>query len=121
MLKSTLEQLLKEAELKIAEFRIDNCKITSQLHSSTKEIESLNEQSLNYQKQMTQIEQSIYTMLRVKYPENQESFDLSPGAVNAAWVPDTEEKRFLLLILELSRPMFNVGSVNSLFNHMGRP
>ena len=126
MLKSTLEVLLKEAEVKIAGFRIDNTKLTAQLRSGTEEIERLNEQSRNYEKRLTQIEQSICTMLRVKYPENQESMSHAiHNCKSATEVMDTmsidnEEKRFLLLILELSRPMFDVDSVSSLFNHMRR-
>jgi len=106
MLKLELEQRLNQAELKIAELRIDNTKLTAKLHGNTEELKGLYEQSDNHYKQMEQISQSIRTMLRVKYPEN-EPMDLSPGAANTAWTPDTEEKRFLLFLLELSRNQYS--------------
>ena len=100
MLKSVLEKLLKEANVKVSEFRIDNTKLTAQSHSVTKELEDAREQVKNMTNQMEQISQSVYTMLRVKYPENK-PMDLSACAVNTAWTPETEDQRFLMLIHEM--------------------
>jgi len=114
MLKSELEHRLNIAEDKVRKLRIDNDKLTTQVRSSTKEIERLNEQ-LKYNSEMLhQINWSIHTMLQVKFPENP-PLDLSPGVVNTAWTPDTEEKRFLMFLHELSsRRSYNVSPLNDL-------
>jgi hypothetical protein len=117
MLKAELERRLKESDLKVAELRIDNTKITSQAYTHAKEVERLNDQLRFTSNQIKLIDHSLHTMIQVKHPENK-PMDLTAGAVNTAWTPDSEEKRFLLFLRDLCTT--GVHSVEDLFNHLGR-
>lgn len=132
MLKAELERRLKEADLKVAEFRINNTKLTAQLHSYTKEAEELNVRLKFISNQMKLIDHSLHTMLQVKFPNNNESMShaihscMSATEVTDTIAADSEEKRFLLFLRDLcttgvhSASNSFIHSASDLFNHLGR-
>jgi hypothetical protein len=110
MLKTELERRLKIAEGKADDLSNDRIRIMRELSDKDKEIKNLNERVKYNSDRMKEINQSIYTILRVKYPDTHTN---EP-------VDDCEDKRFLIYIHELSNNADVINSASALFNHLGR-
>lgn len=106
MLKSQLEEKLKEAEENVLHLAKRNGELTRSVGTKDEEIKELIKTIRFNDGQLKQLSQSIYTMLQVKYPDKQ-SEEIS------------EEERFLIFLHGLCADRdYNMNSVSDVFRHM---
>ena len=113
MLKARLEENLDRVQQDLKTSLAENSKLGREVNEKNEQIQVMQGEIDRMQNQLKQISQSVYTMLRINYPDNEE--------VNHSRGDETQDERFLKMIHELCDDRTTrVNTAADLFRHMSR-